>query len=48
MTFGSRNFDEPRLLAERPIDKKVNLRTFMVLFVKQRNWQLLISVFVIS
>ena len=48
MTFVSSNFDEPRLLSVRSIDKKVNLRTFTVLFVKQRNWQLLILVFVIS
>ena len=48
MTFVSSTFDEPRLLSERSIDKKVNLRTFTVLFVKQRNWQLLILVFVIS
>ena len=50
MTFVSSNFDEARLLSVRSIDKKVNLRTFTVLFVKQRNsrWQLLILVFVIS
>ena len=48
MTFVWSNFDEVRLLSERSIDEKVNLQTFMVLFVKQRNWQLLILAFVIS
>ena len=48
MTFVSDNFGETRFLSGRSIDKKVNLQTFMVLFVKQRNWQLLILAFVIS
>ena len=48
MTFVSSNFDEARLLSVRSIDKKVNLRTFTVLFAKQRNWQLLPLVFVNS
>ena len=48
MIFVLGHFDGPRFISGRSIDKKVNPQTFTVLFVKQRNWQLLILVFVIS